>query len=59
MTTKQKFTIGVIAAILFGIGYNLYSIKSGNTNTAILGGGVSSLLGVLSGYYFFRRKGNK
>jgi hypothetical protein len=54
MTAKQKFTIGIIAIILFQIGFNIYSIKNGNTNTAILDG--TGLLGGLIGYYLIGRK---
>ena len=56
MTTNQKFTIGIIAIILFQIGFNLYSIKNGNTNTAILDGTAGAFLGGLIGYYLFGRK---
>lgn len=56
MTTNQKFTIGIIAIILFQIGFNIYSIKKGNTNTAILDGTAGSFLGGLIGYYLFCRK---
>ena len=59
MTTKQKITIGIIAGILFGIGYNIFLIKIGIGNTALFGGSVPSLMGVLIGYYLFQRKGSK
>ena len=59
MTTKQKIMIGFIAAILFGIGYNVYLIYGGNSNTALLGGAVPSFIGVLIGYFLFLKKRNK
>jgi len=58
MTTRQKITIGLIAVILFGVGYNLFLIKNGNTNTAVFGGIVPSILGTLIGYNI-PRKGSK
>jgi multidrug transporter EmrE-like cation transporter len=55
MTAKQKFTIVIIAIIIFQIGFNIYSITNGNTKTAIFDG-TGVFLGVLTGYYLFGRK---
>lgn len=54
MSTQKKVTIGLISAIIVGIGYNIYAIKSGNSNTALLGGVVPTAVGVLIGFYLFQ-----
>lgn len=56
MSTQKKVTIGLISAIIVGIGYNIYAIKSGNSNTALLGGIVPTAVGILIGFNMFQFK---